>query len=62
MKKVYLQPSVFVHEIKSEAPLLAGTTKGTGGEEHGGGGSGTDNQETTPTIGGTGDDDDLILG
>lgn len=61
MKKVYLQPSVFVHEIKSEAPLLAGTTKGTGGEEHGGG-DGTEDKETTPNIGGTGEDDGFILG
>lgn len=69
MKKVYLQPSIYLHTLKIESQILSTTIKGTASEEHYGGNEGVTEEEekqkdpeVTPTIGGTGDDNGFILG
>lgn len=68
MKKVYLQPSIYLHALNFESEVLTGTITYTGSasEEHHGGegtseGTAVD-AEGTPTIGGTGDNSDFTMG
>lgn len=65
MKKVYLQPSIYLHTLKIESQILAVTIKGSASEDHWGEQTSenpTGDKEGTPTIGGTGDDNGFILG
>lgn len=65
MKKVYLQPSIYLHTLKIESQILSTTIKGTASEDHWGEQTNENpdgDKEGTPTIGGTGDDNGFILG